>query len=699
MASSPAHAPFVFERFGTTHHLKLDGADGLEQILRLDPSLWIALSAPVASLHTDSAFLDYVDDDRDGRIRSAELRRAIEWSFLLLKNRDGLSGGSDSVRAGDISAETEEGVAAADAAGKVAALRESDDGAPVTLAEVRKALAGKAVTDSLELEVLLPEETDDPGLRAFLDDIVKSLGGRERADGRSGVDLAGVDAFIEAAAARAEWLGDLHEAGDEVASARMPFADTPALFATLGAVEEKVAEYFVQCRAAAVDLTLSEPSDETVDELSPTDVSGLQAAVSAAPLMAPSAARELLREGPINPVWEDAVHALFDGPVEACLGERDRLDETAWEAVCARFASHRAWATSDPAPKLSLLGVESLSRASDPSLRESMVTLLEQRRTATLSASSLRLLEKLLLFQWLLLRLANNFVSFPDLYEVDRRALFDLGTLLLDGRQFQLAVLVRDRKMHAAVTRSSKICVIYARVTGAGVEPYEIAAAVTNGGLGNIGVGKRGVFEDLAGRLLDAQIVEIIDNPISFSEAFSAPFKRLGAAVTGKIEAITASAESRVDAVGVGLVDDVTEAATAEVVPVAPAVGGAGLVAGGGLAVAALGSSVAFITKTLSSMTAMDMLTGLGAAVFGLIVPAVVLAVIKLRRRDLSPLLEGCGWAVNGRMRLTRRQCRYFTQTPEFPPGSKGVLRPSGAWVWALLVLVVIVAAWSYRGM
>jgi hypothetical protein len=77
--------------------------------------------------------------------------------------------------------------------------------------------------------------------------------------------------------------------------------------------------------------------------------------------------------------------------------------------------------------------------------------------------------------------------------------------------------------------------------------------------------------------------------------------------------------------------------------------------------------------ETLASMTPLDMLTGLGAAIVVLGVPAVVLAVIKLHRRDSSPLLEGCGWAVNGRMRLTRRQCRYFTQDPRIPRGAKRV--------------------------
>ncbi len=59
-----------------------------------------------------------------------------------------------------------------------------------------------------------------------------------------------------------------------------------------------------------------------------------------------------------------------------------------------------------------------------------------------------------------------------------------------------------------------------------------------------------------------------------------------------------------------------------------------------------------------------------------------IIAFGKLRRRDLSAILEGSGWAINARMRLTRAQARYFTERPPFPAGARGIRRTRAvAWV------------------
>jgi len=75
-----------------------------------------------------------------------------------------------------------------------------------------------------------------------------------------------------------------------------------------------------------------------------------------------------------------------------------------------------------------------------------------------------------------------------------------------------------------------------------------------------------------------------------------------------------------------------------------------------------------------------------------------VVALIKLRRRDLSAILEGSGWAINARMRLTRRQSRFFTQRPSYPLGAKGTPRRRW-WILVLVVLAVVLAVLAlHRG-
>ena len=65
--------------------------------------------------------------------------------------------------------------------------------------------------------------------------------------------------------------------------------------------------------------------------------------------------------------------------------------------------------------------------------------------------------------------------------------------------------------------------------------------------------------------------------------------------------------------------------------------------------------------------------SGVAAAVLAVMMPVSAMAVAKLRKRDLSAILEGCGWAINARMRLTFAQGRMFTETPAYPDGARGV--------------------------
>ena len=48
--------------------------------------------------------------------------------------------------------------------------------------------------------------------------------------------------------------------------------------------------------------------------------------------------------------------------------------------------------------------------------------------------------------------------------------------------------------------------------------------------------------------------------------------------------------------------------------------------------------------------------------------PSMIMGYFKLRRRDLTALLEASGWAINIRMRLTGGISRLFTVRPPLPP-------------------------------
>ena len=114
-----------------------------------------------------------------------------------------------------------------------------------------------------------------------------------------------------------------------------------------------------------------------------------------------------------------------------------------------------------------------------------------------------------------------------------------------------------------------------------------------------------------------------------------------------------------------------------------------GILAGGGVALAAMGSAAAFVTKTIGSMQGPQLIAAVVSALGAVLIPTAVLAVLKLRQRDLSAMLEGAGWAINARMRLTGVQSRQFTQRPRPPVRRRRGLR----WVgWTLFAVAMIVA-------
>jgi hypothetical protein len=76
---------------------------------------------------------------------------------------------------------------------------------------------------------------------------------------------------------------------------------------------------------------------------------------------------------------------------------------------------------------------------------------------------------------------------------------------------------------------------------------------------------------------------------------------------------------------------------------------------------------LAFVLKTLASLSVLQVLFGFVGLFLVFLIPAAVVAFFKLRNRDLSAVLEGNTWGVNARMKLTRSQAKQFTQAPRHP--------------------------------
>jgi len=697
----------TFQQFGRTHHLRIESAADLRRALKLDEALWVATSAPINTLHLDGIFLKFIDADEDGRVRAYEMSRAIEWATGVFANRAGLDEGRATLCSHDVNAEHPDGRRIVEAIGKMIARRDTEVGedACVTLKQVRAIKHLEQERAVSEAGVVLPEATESEAIAFFLEDIMRTVGGEPHPSGRTGVTQAKLDAFLSAARGLLEWRAKGQIPEGESATDIMPLGPrTPAAHAALQAVRAKIDQFFAQSEALLLDPSLAtrfglQPRDFSEKDLDkPEDIT---AVMRAAPLATPSPDRLLRLNQRINPAYADAMARFRTLVVQLVLGESpETLTEQQWKQIKQTFAAYETWLAEKTGANVESLGEQKLRAYLEPRFADRVRKLIDRSRQTAFVLDHLRAVEKAVLYQQHLIELANNFIAMPYLYGREKVACYDMGNLVMDGRRFNLAVRVHDRAEHIAVAQSSNIFTMYVRITGQGVQPFEVAVAVTSGGRGNLVVGKRGIFEDVQGRQLDARVVHIIDNPISLREAIVQPFIRLGRVISGKIESIATSAEKKLDQVGGEAVTSVQSAADQPTAPVAapaqpqaaPVGGGAGSVlAGGGIAIAAIGSSLAFITKTLAGLKWYTILAGVVGALAAVILPTIIVAWLKLRSRDLSAILEGAGWAINLRMRLTRRQSRFFTERPAYPAGSVGIRRQ--LWVWVVVIMALTFAS------
>jgi hypothetical protein len=660
----------TFKRYGRSRHLHIATAGDLGRIADLDEAHWAATNAPISTINCDSTFLELIDADCNSRIMCHELRNAITWTLGMLRDCSGLESASDALKLDAINTDSPEGLRIVNAAARILERLNERDTGQITLQQVREIKTRVESTPVSEAGVLLPEASDDPAIRAFIADAIDVTRGAAHPSGKNGLGPTQLEAFISSARTWLEWCDRSVIPADAATTDIMPLGPkTPTVYDIFAAVRGKIDQYFVQCQAAALDKRFVQHMGWTESELAELDFDDpatLRHVLVKAPLARARADITLHFDDPINPHYRQLLQR-FRTEVAACILESNdpELSAQQWCRIKDMFEAHQEWEAAKPEDPIESLGVEKIKAYLSSEYAATVRALMDNRAATAFDLDNIRLIEKLVLFQVNLLNFANNFVSFPHLYDPNRRAMFEAGTLIIDSRRFCLAVDVSNRQAHAKIARTSSMFVLYVEVIpgAANSEKYEVAIPVTAGNRGNLCLSKRGLFVDTDGNECDARVVEIIENPISLREAFVAPFVRIGRLLTGKIESLTTKAEKKLDVDTTRAVSQIT-ADDAQASAPKPSAPSGGMLMGAGVAVAALGSALAYITKTLADTSWLAIAIGLLAAVLAVLLPTLTVAVLKLRKRDLSAILEGSGWGINARMRLTWKMAKFFSQRP-----------------------------------
>jgi hypothetical protein len=668
---SSAHR-WRFFRLGGFDQVRLDTAEDLLHLGELDQKLWAALSCPVNGLEFDPRTLAMLDTNGDGRVRVPEILAAVNWVCTVLRDLRPLMAGSSSLPLAALDDSTPEGRRLLSSARQIQNFLGQEGSEAITIEQV-------AGTEALLHEspfngdgVITPISARDQSTQALIEEIMACVGSVQDRGGTPGIDAVQVEAFYQAAALYMEWQ---RQAQDN-AGAILPFGEnTTAARDIVNSLQPKLDDYFTRCNLAAYDPKAEEalnPALAAYEAISPHELR-LDTDLAHFPLARIEANRPLPLETGVNPAWTQALATFKTLVVVPLFGEMESLEQSRWELVKSTLKPHEDWLAAKAGAEVESLGAVRLQELLDGDSRQELEKIIIEDLSLAEQVESFEGVTRLVHYTRDLLVLLNNFVAFRDFYAQDRKAIFQAGTLYLDGRACELCVRVASPDTHATLATLSQTYLTYCRCTRRGsTEEMHIAAAFTGGDSDNLMVGRNGIFYDRAGNDWDATIVKIIEHPISVRQAFLSPYKRIGRMIGEQIAKFAAAKDSAVSTVAGSKLLGVAPGADPSKPPTPFDVGKfAGIFAAIGLALGALGTAMASVMSGFLTLSVWQMPLVVGGLVLMISGPSMIIAYLKLRQRNLAPILDAGGWAVNTKARINIPFGATLTTLAELPEGSK----------------------------
>ncbi len=303
--------------------------------------------------------------------------------------------------------------------------------------------------------------------------------------------------------------------------------------------------------------------------------------------------------------------------------------------------------------------------------------------------------------------LLRNYITFQDFYspKKDHKAVFQAGTLIIDQRACHLCMKVHNPAAHGTMAPASGIFLLYCTCTNKQHgKTLEIVAAMTMGETGDLYVGKNAIFYDRDGLDYDAVITKIIDNPISIRQAFWNPYRRLAKWIEDMINKRAAEKDSKMMADATKKIETTATAegeAKKEGLNMAQSFDiakFAGIFAAIGMAVGLIGAALAdFFSAFTVWWHWVVFFVVLLLIISG---PSMIMAWLKLRRRNIGPLLNANGWAVNAASIINIPFGATLTDMVKFPivkakdPFAEEVPAWRKCLYWLLCIAVVVCGLW-----
>lgn len=686
----------TLRRFAGSLMLDLNCFADLEAAIEIPEALWVAIACPTTGMKCDPRFLELLDADGNKRIRVKEVKEAVAFVQVQLQDRSGCDAASEVLILSALSKEAEVLRQAAVLLLDLISNEEQTEHGSISLAQLREGLQRLSAAEHFG-EGLLTQQAVTGELRDVHGMLTRLFNDTFNRHGKPALSLS-----------------LLSRAREQLQLARTHLERRPELFVwgeqslfyarQILQVQAPLNAYFLLCRLVESQPEMRDALRLKAELVSPVlgDVEALSKMTAALPVAAPQPGGMLLFETLSGSTHREALERLRQDVCLPLLGQTERLEEHTWRTLERQALALVDWQDAweqlpliKRAPELLTVSEQALAK-----LETACQTDLAQKKLLDRLVD----LERLVLYQRWLLEFCNNFISMPALYNPNRGSLFDWGRLILAGREFHLSVVVPEHAAHVKQASSTPLCLAYVRVSTHRKDepPFEVAVPVTAGSSSGLHVGRRGVFLQHDGKEYDAEVLEVLAHPVSLWEATFQPFSRIGKFITSKFESLSTvgistldtSLDKSVDALSASATKSALTSAVPGVAVTAAATGAAAstaaastaaastaaaagstnlltLLAGGGLALAALGSSLAFILAQLRQLTLVDVVSTLLMLFTLVAAPSGLVGWLKLRRRNLAVVLEGAGWALNDRLLLTTHAGPLFTRRPSMPSNTR----------------------------
>ena len=687
-----------FEITGGCSRVQIKNGDDIAHLEELDPKMWTVLSCPVNGLEIDEKSLSFMDEDGDGKIRVHDVIKTSKWIVSAIKDPNLLLEGRDYFNIENFNIESEVGQKLYKCAQRIleGLDKKAHDISILDIADVTSIFAKTTFNGD---GVIIDASSEDADEKAVIASAIATMGGVNDRSGAVGVNAEIIGNFYQALADYAAW---------QAAKVEAPYGDrTDKVMELYNALDAKVKDFFMRSKLAAFSpesVATLDVQNSRIDAISGENLTGKLDDIATYPLARVNKDQVLNLNGIINPVWapkfEELRGIVFDP-------DKETLTEAEWCEVGARCAAYVAWKGAKAGAAVESLGMDTIRKYLDQNKKESLLALVAKDAALKDDVDNIALMDKFLHIYRDFYRLLKNFITFHDFYDKSKetKAIFQAGRLIIDQRECLFCMKVADAAKHSASAASSGMYLVYCDCTAKGIPgKLQIMAAITVGDIGDIVVGKNAIYYDNKGVEYDAVITKVIDNPISMSQAFWSPYRRIASTVEGFIAKNAADKDAKIMKDVTTSINNAPKAAPADPKAAAAAAAPfdigkfAGIFAALGMAVGMIGSALASLVKGLVALTWWQVILTFLGCMLVISGPAMVMAWMKLRRRNIAPLLNANGWAINASAKISIPFGETLTNIAKFPtlnlkdPYAKKGIPAWKKWVISISSLVVVLA-------